>query len=146
MQKTNEWGSFFPASLSPFPYEETVAHYYFPKIKKEEVPKSKNTQKQVISDEISKNDNSVLTQILNCEDCKKPYKIQLAEYKFYQKMNIPIPLKCSNCRHEERMNLRSKRQLFLRKCSKCSVDIQSVFSDTNSLKIFCEQCFLKLME
>jgi len=31
MKKTGEWGEFFPMSVSPFKYEETVAQNYFPK-------------------------------------------------------------------------------------------------------------------
>jgi hypothetical protein len=31
MTKTGEWGEFYPADLSPFKYEETVANLYFPK-------------------------------------------------------------------------------------------------------------------
>ena len=30
MMKTGEWGEFFPATLSPFGYNETVAMEYFP--------------------------------------------------------------------------------------------------------------------
>ena len=30
MMKTGEWGEFFPSSLSPFGYNETVAMEYFP--------------------------------------------------------------------------------------------------------------------
>lgn len=36
MKKTNEWGEFFPSSISPFGYNETVAQEYFP-ITKEKV-------------------------------------------------------------------------------------------------------------
>ncbi|MBT4366019.1 hypothetical protein HOD15_01195 [Candidatus Peregrinibacteria bacterium] len=31
MTETGEWGEFFPAELSPFKYEETVANLYFPR-------------------------------------------------------------------------------------------------------------------
>ncbi|MFA4891303.1 MAG: hypothetical protein WC604_03045 [Candidatus Gracilibacteria bacterium] len=31
MQKTGEWGEFFPTSISPFKYEETAAQDYYPK-------------------------------------------------------------------------------------------------------------------
>ena len=34
MKKTGEWGEFFPAKLSPFKYEETVANLYFPQAQK----------------------------------------------------------------------------------------------------------------
>ena len=33
--KTGEWGEFFPSSLSPFGYNETVASEYFPLSKEE---------------------------------------------------------------------------------------------------------------
>ena len=35
MMKTGEWGEFFPSSLSPFGYNETVAQEYFPLSRKE---------------------------------------------------------------------------------------------------------------
>jgi len=33
MKKTSEWGEFFPASISPFGYEETAAMDYYPATK-----------------------------------------------------------------------------------------------------------------
>ena len=30
MRKTGEWGEFFPLALSPFPYNDTNAHEFFP--------------------------------------------------------------------------------------------------------------------
>ena len=30
MKKTGEWGEFFPSSISPFGYNETVAMEYYP--------------------------------------------------------------------------------------------------------------------
>ncbi|MCB9806736.1 hypothetical protein H6768_02390 [Candidatus Peribacteria bacterium] len=35
MQSTGEWGEFFPLTLSPFGYNETVAQDYFPISEKE---------------------------------------------------------------------------------------------------------------
>ena len=35
MKKTGEWGEFFPASISPFGYNETVAQEYFPLTREE---------------------------------------------------------------------------------------------------------------
>ena len=35
MMKTGEWGEFFPSSLSPFGYNETVAQEYFPLTREE---------------------------------------------------------------------------------------------------------------
>ena len=30
LKKTNEWGQFFPIWMSPFPYNSTMAHFYYP--------------------------------------------------------------------------------------------------------------------
>ena len=35
MMKNGEWGEFFPSSMSPFGYNETVATEYFPREKEE---------------------------------------------------------------------------------------------------------------
>ena len=35
MMKTGEWGEFFPSSLSPFGYNETVAQEHFPMSREE---------------------------------------------------------------------------------------------------------------
>ena len=41
MKKTGEWGEFFPSSISPFGYNETVAMEYYP---------IKNPQRGIIED------------------------------------------------------------------------------------------------
>jgi hypothetical protein len=43
MMKTGEWGEFFPSSLSPFGYNETVAQEYFPLISPQPSPKGEGT-------------------------------------------------------------------------------------------------------
>lgn len=35
MQSTGEWGEFFPHTLSPFGYDETLAQEYFPLLENE---------------------------------------------------------------------------------------------------------------
>jgi len=50
MMKTGEWGEFFPASLSPFGYNETVAQEYFP-LSREEVLGTSSFQKGAVDEE-----------------------------------------------------------------------------------------------
>ncbi|NUJ97999.1 hypothetical protein HGA92_04410 [Candidatus Gracilibacteria bacterium] len=38
MMKTGEWGEFFPSSLSPFGYNETVAQEYYPLTRRDVIP------------------------------------------------------------------------------------------------------------
>ncbi len=158
MKKTGEWGEFFPIELSPFAYNETVAQEYFPMTKEEVLAKGwkwrdDSTDKSrlvptldVIPDDIADVPDSICNEILACETCGKNYKIQKAELKFYRKMNLPIPHKCPDCRHAERMKLRNPRKLFERKCDQCGTDIQTTFAPERPEKVYCEKCYLDAVE
>ena len=152
MKQTGEWGEFFPIEMSPFAYNETVAQEYFPMTKEEVLARgwkwkdeeSKNYQPQTyqIPNSITDVPDTICNEILACETCGKNYKIQKTELSFYRKMNLPIPRKCPECRHNERMKLRNPRTLFDRKCEKCGVDIQTTFAPERPELVYCEGCYL----
>ncbi len=153
MKKTGEWGEFFPVEMSPFAYNETVANEYFPMSKEEVLAKGWKwkdddkkdylPQKIKIPDLISEVEDKICDEILACEKCKKNYKIQKSELKFYRKMDLPIPHKCPDCRHTERMKLRNPRKLWDRKCDKCSYEIKTSFAPNRPEKVYCERCYLE---
>ncbi len=153
MQKTGEWGEFFPIKLSPFGYNQTVAQEYFP-LTKEVALEMKynwgvddNSAKYtginyVIPDDIKDVDVDICTKILECEVTKKLYKITSQELQFYKKMNIPIPRKCPDQRHKERMALRNPRKLFERNCDNCNVEISTTYAPERLEKVYCEKCYV----
>jgi len=153
MKKTGEWGQFFPIFISPFPYNESVANEFFPLNKEEAIskkykwrnPDPKNYQPQtfVIPDEIKEVPDSIVDEILACSDCGKNYKILQKELYFYKKMNLPIPHKCPDCRHKDRMNLRNPRKINDRVCDKCKTGIKTTYSPEKPEKVYCEACYLK---
>ncbi len=154
MTKTGEWGEFFPIELSPFAYNETVAQEYFSLTKEEVLSRgwkwkddkmsTKYTgEKYEIPDSITETSDDILQAILECEDCEKNYRLVKPELKFYRKMNLPVPHKCPNCRHKDRMALRNPRRLYDRKCDNCEKDIQTTFAPDRPEKVFCEKCYLK---
>ncbi len=132
MKKTWEWWEFFPASISPFWYNETVAQEYFPLIKKEaiqkwfnwsnyEVPDPK-VKKIIPANKLPNNIVDIPDDILNwairCEVSWKPFRIIKPELEFYRKYDLPIPRKHPDVRHLERMKLKNLRKLYDRKCNK----------------------------
>ena len=155
MKKIGEWGEFFPIELSPFAYNETVVNEYFPLIKEEVLKRGwkwkdedqKNYQPQTyeIPNSIEDVPDSICNEILSCEDCKKNYQIQKLELKFYQKLALPIPRECPDCRHMDRVRLRNPRKLFDRKCDNCSADIQTTYAPDKPEKVFCEKCYLNVV-
>ncbi|MDD5769477.1 MAG: hypothetical protein PHE25_00775 [Candidatus Gracilibacteria bacterium] len=166
MQKTGEWGEFFPSSISPFGYNETVAEEYFSLSKEEAInkgfnwsdyekqngydgefyePKSiENYDENKVGKEVAeKNIKELLKGILQCEITKKPYRIISQELEFYIKHHLPIPTRHPDQRHIDRMKLRNSRKLYDRKCDKCGKDIKTTYSPERPEIVYCETCYNK---
>jgi len=156
-----EWWEFFNPSLSFFGYNETVAQEQFPLTRKEALERGYKWQevsydtnipqdaKVIKGDEISidikKVGDDILKMIFVCEISEKPFRIIKPELEFYRKHNLPLPRKHPDIRHEERMKLRPKRELHLRNCDKCGIEIISVYPKDFEWKVYCEKCYKKEM-
>jgi len=153
MQKTGEWGEFFPATLSPFDYNETIANDHFPMSREQVLAKGwrwRDADKKEymptdyqLPDSITEASDEVLQQICGCETCGKNYKIIAPELKFYKRHNIPVPKKCSDCRHEDRMKMRNPNRLHSRSCAKCGCEIKTTYAPSKPEIVYCESCYLK---
>lgn len=153
MKKNGEWGQFFPKDFSCFGYNESTAHPYYPKTKeqvlaqgfkwKDDEQKDYKPQTFQIPDNIKDVDDSVLQEVLICRDCNKNFKVIEQELRFYRQNNIPIPHKCSECRHTDRMNLRNPKKLYSRQCQNCSKSVQTTYAPDRPEKVYCENCYLK---
>ena len=134
MMKTGEWGEFFPSSLSPFGYNETVAQEYYPLTKTEALTGGRfnwsdyespfpQVEKVIPGAKIPKSITEVPDDILKwaieCEVSGRPFRIIKQELEFYRKHHLPIPHHHPDIRHEDRMKLRNARKLWERKCDKC---------------------------
>ena len=133
--KVYKYGEFFPLELSPFAYNETIAHEYFP-LSKEWVieqglewrdPEPRGYEVTIISsqlpDHIKDVDDSILKETVGCvhqgtcgEQCTTAFKIILQELEFYRKMVLPLPRLCPNCRHYKRLKQRNPLKLWHCKC------------------------------
>ena len=152
MQKNKEWGLFFPASISPFGYNESLAQEYFPLTEKEAKAKGFHwrdkdardykPQTYTLPDTIDATPESVTQEILACSSCSKNYRVIPQELIYYRKNILPVPHKCPDCRHADRMKLRNPRKLWTRKCSKCQKELQSTYSAERPEIIACENCYL----
>ena len=154
MQRTGEWGEFFPSKISFFGYNETTAQEYFPLTKDE--AKMRNLKwheeeekgvyqgpKHEIPDDISEISDAFMENVLMCSTCNKNYRIIPQELKFYRTNNMPIPRSCQACRHKDRMTLRNPRHLWNRACAKCQSSIQTTFPPESHEAVYCEKCYLE---
>ena len=165
MRKEKVYGQFFPASLAPFGYNETLAHEYFPLSKEEALKRGFRWQekttgtygKETIKEKdmpktIGEVSEDILNEILVCKDCKKNFRITKSELDFYKRMNLPLPHKDFECRHQDRMKKRNPRKLWHRSCmcdlkthqhgaEKCENEFKTSYSPDRTEKVYCEQCY-----
>lgn len=157
MIKTNEWGEFFPAHLSPYGYNESAASEYYPLAKEMAQQQGFNWQDyeapvpqadHVIGAEQMPYDirlvsDEIVTWVIEGEGNKKRFKITPQELKFYRQHRIPIPRQHPDDRHRRRMKLRPPRKLWKRTCHDCTQPIETVFSPEQPERVLCEECYLK---
>lgn len=62
-----------------------------------------------------------------CQNCKQDFTIDPADFKFYEKMQVPAPTFCPDCRLQRRMAWRNERTLYARKCGGTGEDIISCY-------------------
>lgn len=163
MKKTEEWGQFFPATLSPFAYNETTAHEYF-SLSEKEVEQLGYRWKKVDMQEYGENStklpdhiNDVAANVLeikfSCQKCKKNYRIIPQEFNLYKKLLQPLPRLCADCRRQSLLLRRNPRQLWQRQCmctqtdhkhnGRCGIQFETTYSPERIEIVYCESCYQK---
>lgn len=153
MKRDDEYGEFFPASMSPLAYNETVAIDYFPLTKEEAIKKGfawrdQETREYKITifnhqipDNIKEVDSQITKEILECGNCKHAYRILDRELEFYQRFGLPLPRLCHNCRYTERLKLRNPLKWWKRQCAKCGREFETSYSPDRPEIVYCETCY-----
>ncbi len=170
MKIDGEYGEFFPASISPFAYNETVAQDYFPKIKDdaqasgyrwrdaEEKNYNVTMKSEAIPDGIAEASDDILKEVIECahqgvcsEQCATAFRLTSDELVFYRTMKLPLPRLCPSCRHYGRVKLKNPLRLWNRTCTcerdththsgPCSNTFQTPYSPERSEMIYCEECY-----
>ena len=54
-----------------------------------------------------------------CQNCKKDFTIEPEDFNFYEKIKVPPPTWCPECRMIRRMNYRNERSLYKQDCALC---------------------------
>ncbi|MEK7128343.1 MAG: hypothetical protein AAB933_02160 [Patescibacteria group bacterium] len=62
-----------------------------------------------------------------CQNCQKDFTIEPEDFNFYEKIKVPPPTFCPECRLVRRMTWRNERSLFKRPCAKTGKEIITMF-------------------
>jgi len=79
----------------------------------------------------------------NCQNCKKDFTIEPEDFNFYEKIKVPPPTWCSECRLMRRMSYRNERTLYKRKCQAKghTEEMISVFSPNKIDTVYCHSAW-----
>ena len=153
-----KFGEHFPDELSAFAYNETAAIDFYPLSKEEALKRGykwKDKEKKnytttktgsELPETISEVDDSILNEVIECADKDKPYsvgayRITQNELFFYRRMDLPLPRVCFDVRHTRRLQKRPPLHTIKRTCSKCEIEVETVYDENYAPVIYCEKCY-----
>ena len=150
------YGEFFPMEFSPHDYNDTFAHMFYPKTKNEVINEGlcwrDNEKKEYdvtiksedIPDHIKDAKDSVLKEVIQCNQCSRGFKIIHSELQFLRQHNLPLPRQCPFCRIEAKVK-RWVWQMTLvqRTCDNCGTLFRTNYRLEDAPRIYCKECYNK---
>lgn len=76
-----------------------------------------------------------------CQNCRKDFIIEPDDFSFYEKIKVPPPTFCPECRMKARYAFRSQTSLYRRICDLCKASIVSMYSPDKPFPVYCRDCF-----
>lgn len=165
MRETGEYGEFFPITMSPYGYNETIAQEYYP-LNKADVERAgwtwqdntggtfgkETLETAKYADNIEECTDQITQEVLACMNCKKNYKIVPQEFALYKKLGLALPRLCPHCRHLRRIELRNPRSLWQRQCmcvspehdkhtGRCANEFETTYSPDRKEIVYCQECY-----
>lgn len=76
-----------------------------------------------------------------CQNCKQEFVIEPDDSAFYERMQVPAPTFCVECREQRRLAYRNERLLYHRKCDLCGQMVISRISPDKPHSMYCQKCW-----
>jgi hypothetical protein len=77
----------------------------------------------------------------NCQNCKLQFTIEAEDFNFYEKIKVPPPTFCPECRLTRRLVWMPSLTLFKRKCDLCGEEKLSMYEPEAPFKVYCPECW-----
>lgn len=154
MKAHNIWGKFFPANISPFAYNNSMAMHFYPQSKTEalqsgfrweDAPSSKASSDFKLPDNIKELDPESTAQGIFCEFTQRNFRIISKEYNFLKTLSLPAPRQHPAFRLAQRFALLGPSELKQGNCHKCKTEINYHPCDYIN-HYYCESCYLQSID
>ena len=76
-----------------------------------------------------------------CQNCKGDFIIEPEDFNFYEKIKVPPPTFCPDCRRQRRWAWRNNMSLYNRTCELCGKGVVSIYHPDSGLTIYCNKCW-----
>jgi hypothetical protein len=156
MRSTEEYGEFFPAKDSPFPYNETIAQDEYPLTKDEilsrgwrwkphadeqmDVPKVIDATE--LPDATGDTPDDVVHWAIRSSESKRPFRIIKQELALYRELTLPLPRLSPEERYRSRLKRRNPKKLWNRACTSCGKTMATSYAPGRPERVICEECYL----
>lgn len=77
-----------------------------------------------------------------CQNCKENFTIKPDDFLFYEKLKVPAPTWCPECRLIRRFAFINERSLYKRTCENCKKPTISMYSTDTPIPVWCVKCHL----
>jgi hypothetical protein len=77
----------------------------------------------------------------NCQNCKNDFTIEPDDFGFYEKIKVPPPTFCPECRMQRRNAWRNTFTLYSDQCKLCDKSVVSIYSKESGITIYCNKCW-----
>jgi hypothetical protein len=81
------------------------------------------------------------SQTKSCQNCKKDFQIEPEDFNYYEKIKVPPPTWCPECRMIRRMSCTNSWSLFFRNCDKCGKRVLSMYTPSQEVITYCQPCW-----
>ena len=76
-----------------------------------------------------------------CQNCKSVFLIEPEDFSFYEKIDVPPPTFCPDCRRQRRQAWRNEFGFYHRNCDLCQKKIISMYPEDAKFPVYCRQCW-----
>ena len=77
-----------------------------------------------------------------CKKCGLDFSLDGDDFNFYEKMDVPVPNICPDCRFKMRAIWRNETSLYSgRKCGLCQKNIVTMYNPKLPYVVYCNECY-----
>ncbi len=81
------------------------------------------------------------SEIRQCQSCKNQFTIEPEDFNFYERIKVPAPTFCPQCRLQRRMAVSNERTLYKINCGLCGKSIVSIYPKDAPFPVYCMDCW-----